>query len=114
MLEGHELAKKIAQLAAQKKAERIVIMEMKDYSNAFDYFVVVSGEVDHHVKAISQHVRKELSREGIKPANIDGEEDNKWVLHDYSDVILHVFDRGTRDYYSLEDMVKKSQIERIS
>jgi ribosome-associated protein len=64
--------------------------------------VICSGENITQVRAIAESVEEELSRKGIRPLGIEGLDYSHWVLLDYNDVIVHVFEKETRSYYSLE------------
>lgn len=112
-MEGYELAKKIAQLALDKKGFDVKIISIKGLSSNCDYFVLATGGVDQHVRAITEHVRKELSREGEKPVGYEGQATMHWMLLDYTDVILHVFDPEFRKLYHLEDLWPKAKIEIV-
>ncbi len=112
-MEGYELAKNIAVLASEKNGINICIADLRGITSSFDYFVIITGSVDQHVKAISDHIRKELSKNGIKPIGYEGVSNLKWVLLDFVDVIVHVFDPETRDFYDLEGMWKDVKIEKM-
>jgi ribosome-associated protein len=67
-----------------------------------DYFIICSGDNVTQVKAIAENVEQELLKRGIKPLGIEGLDYSHWVLLDYGDVIVHVFEKETRSYYDLE------------
>jgi ribosome-associated protein len=67
-----------------------------------DYFVICSGESTTQVKAIAEFIEQEFSSKNIKPLGIEGLDYSHWVLIDYGSVIIHVFEKETRAYYSLE------------
>ncbi len=73
--------------------------ELVDYT---DYFLIVSGESDVQVRAIADAVEAELKREGTRPWHIEGREDGRWALLDYSDLVVHVFIEEAREFYDLE------------
>jgi len=77
-----------------------------------DYFIICSGEVDAQVKAISDGIEKEL-REEIKPWHREGYENLEWVLLDYVDFVVHIFQRDTRDYYNIEKLWKDADKEEV-
>ncbi|MEW6738484.1 MAG: ribosome silencing factor [Nitrospirota bacterium] len=91
-----------AQAALDKKAKDTVVLELKDLTIIADYFVVCSGESTTQVKAIVENVEKKLREHRQKPAGIEGLNTARWVLMDYGDVIVHVFEEETRAYYELE------------
>ena len=98
--------KRIAQLAKtacdEKKAEDVVILDVRMLSNFTRYFVIASGTSDRHVQGISRNVEEELRRKGERVWHIEGEREGQWVLLDYSDVIVHVFHQQIRQFYGLE------------
>ncbi|HQO10158.1 MAG TPA: ribosome silencing factor [Clostridiales bacterium] len=111
-MEGYALAKRITELALDKKGFDIMIIDLKGITSSFDYFVIITGSVDQHVRALADHIRKELSREGVKPIGYEGTTNLKWVLIDFVDVVVHIFDPETRDYYKLETIWKDVKIEK--
>jgi len=110
---AYELAHKISQIALDKKAIDVKIVDIRGLSSACDFFVIATGSVDQHVKAISEHVRRELSKVKIKPLGYEGQSNMRWILLDYVDVIVHIFDPGTRDLYQLEKLWLEAKIENI-
>lgn len=99
-----EKALKIAALALDKKAADLVILEMKNLTSFTDYFVICTGESSTQVSAISDNITDGMKKDGLRPAGIEGLSQARWVLLDYSDVIVHIFDRETRIYYDLEKL----------
>lgn len=67
-----------------------------------DYFVICSGASTTQVKAIADHIENELHEVGIRPAGVEGRENARWILMDYSDVVVHIFEEETRAFYGLE------------
>lgn len=112
-MESYQLAKRISELALEKKGFDVKIIKLNGLSSSFDFFVVISGNVDQHLKAISEHIRKELSREGEKPLGYEGQSNAKWVLLDYVDVIVHIFDKENRGLYRLEKLFPTAEIEEV-
>ena len=98
------LARAIVQIAADKKAENIVMLDIRGQSIIADYFVICSGTSDRQVRAIAGDIDEQLGKLGLNPVHIEGMSDAHWVLLDYSSVIVHVFDPTTRDYYRLEKL----------
>lgn len=97
-----DLAQRIGQLMLEKKAEEIMILDVGKLTGVMDYFVIASGSADIHIKAITDHVLDTLEKEGQKAHHVEGRELHKWVLIDFIDVVVHIFDRDTRSYYNLE------------
>ncbi|MFO7811130.1 MAG: ribosome silencing factor [Candidatus Delongbacteria bacterium] len=111
-MEGYALAKKIEELALEKKGLDISVLDLRDLNTSFDYFVIISGSVDQHIKAIADHIRKELSKQGTKPIGYEGVSNLKWVLLDFVDVVVHIFDPETREFYDIESMWKDRKAKR--
>ncbi len=112
-MKGYELAKKVAELALNKKGENIKIIDATSHKLHFDYFVLITGVVDQHLKALSEYIRKELSRMGVKPIGYEGQSNSKWVLLDYFDVIVHIFDPNSREIYKLEELWPDVKVESV-
>lgn len=91
-----------ARAALDKKAKDTTILELKELTVITDYFVVCSGESTTQVKAIAENIEKVLKERLQKPLGIEGLSSARWILMDYGDVIVHVFEEETRAYYELE------------
>ena len=85
-----------------KKAKEIKVIEIGDLTTLADYFVIASGANVPQVKAMSDEVEEKLSKMGLEPKRIEGYQTASWILLDYYDVIVHIFLKETRDFYSLE------------
>ena len=91
--------------AADKKAENVILLDLRKLSSVTDYFVICSGTVDRQLEAIADNVQEVLRREfHMKPRHVEGNGDAGWVLIDYIDVIVHVFTPSLRAYYNLEGL----------
>ncbi len=93
---------KAAELAVDKKAKDTIILELKSLSTIADYFVICSGENPAQIKAIAEAIDGYFSKKKIFPIGIEGLDFARWVLIDYGDVVIHIFDDETRAYYELE------------
>ncbi len=93
---------KAAEKAVDKKAINTVILELAGLSTIADYFVVCSGDNPAQIRAIADEVDGYFSKEGIKRLGKEGMSSAKWVLLDYGDIVVHVFDDETRGFYGLE------------
>jgi len=101
---AHRLARHAAELALEKKAARVVIIDLRELTSVCDYFVIASGESPPQVDAIVEHVREGMQAEGEKPWRVEGTERKQWVLLDYVDIVVHVFQEETRELYLLEKL----------
>ncbi|MBD3232546.1 MAG: ribosome silencing factor [candidate division Zixibacteria bacterium] len=95
---------KISELALSKKAKDIKILDLRNLSDVADYFVVCSGDVSQQVKAIIDAIEEGLLKNGIKPWHIEGYSHANWVILDYVDVVVHVFNQEIRQFYDLEGL----------
>ncbi len=95
------LLKQIVNLAQEKKAVKLVAMDVRGLSSITDYFVICSGDSEPQVKAIADNIRKGTPK---KPNHLEGYENLNWVLMDYFDVVVHVFGKDDRDYYNIEKL----------
>ena len=96
-----DLAARIAQFALDKKAEKVVSLNVKDLTNITDEFVICSSDTNIQVKAIADSIRKSTD---TKPIRVEGYEHLNWVLLDYIDVIVHIFKTAERNYYNIEKL----------
>ena len=103
-LEANELARKAVEIASDRKAEDIVMLDISKVSIIADYFVICTGTSERHVRAVAKEIDEKLGHEKINPLNLEGMTEAKWVLMDYGAVIVHVFDESTRDMYRLEEL----------
>ncbi len=103
-LEALELARKIVDLAGDKLASDIVLLETREVCSFADYFVICSGESNRQLGAITDVINGELRKLKVTPSHIEGEPNSGWILMDYGDVIVHIFSPVERDYYQLEKL----------
>ena len=90
--------------ALDKKANQLVVLDLKTSGAFTDYFVVCSGQTGRQVKAIVDEILKELRESGRKPSHVEGYDHAQWVLVDCFDFIIHVFTQETRRFYNLESL----------
>jgi ribosome-associated protein len=100
-----EHARRIAELAQEKLAADVVILDMRPVCSYTDYFVICTGQNPRQTKAIYDAVREEIKKaDGLIPRTVAGEREASWILADYLDVVLHVFTPEAREYYRLEEL----------
>ena len=102
MLSALETALLSAEAADAKKAFDVLVLDLRNLTYITDYFVICSGSNVTQVGAVSDWIGQTLAKAGKHPSHIEGEADASWVLMDYGDVVVHIFDEQTRAYYSLE------------
>jgi ribosome-associated protein len=86
------------------KAKDVVVLDVTNQSNITDYMVICSGTSKTHVRAIAENLVVEAKAAGIPPLGVEGRDSSEWVLVDLGDVILHVMQESSRDYYQLEKL----------
>jgi ribosome-associated protein len=97
-----DLARRIVELAEDKKAADIVLLDISELTTLADAFVICSGGSERQISAIADGIAEGLRDEGTKPIGREGTPESHWVLLDYGSVIVHVFTPPERDYYGLE------------
>jgi ribosome-associated protein len=103
-LDPREIALRAAKAADSKKATDIIIQHVSELLVVTDYFVIVTGANDRQVEAIADEVEEKLHEVGVDPIGREGYEERKWVLLDFGEVIVHVFQPDVRDFYRLETL----------
>jgi ribosome-associated protein len=88
--------------AEDKKAENIVVLNLRQAAGFTDYFVICSGTNARQIRAIADGVMEKLAEDGAKPAHVEGYDRSEWILLDYFDFIVHIFAPETRLFYGLE------------
>ena len=88
----------------EHKAVDGVVLDLRTLSDATDFFVVVSGTSDTHVRAIAEHVMEALAAQGSRAHHVEGLPQGRWVLLDYVDFVVHVFHPSLRSFYQLEGL----------
>jgi ribosome-associated protein len=97
-----ELARRIVDLAEDKKAADIVLLDLTGLTTLADYFVIASGGSERQIDAIADGIVSGLRDAGIRPIGREGTPDSHWILLDFGSVIVHIFTPPERDYYQLE------------
>lgn len=100
----------------ERKGQEICVMDLREVGNSIcDYFVICHGSSNTNVEAIAESVEDEVRNElGEKPWHREGLNNSEWVLLDYFNVVVHVFQKDIRDYYNLEDLWADAKLEYIS
>jgi ribosome-associated protein len=102
LLDSAQVARAAVHIAADKKAEDILLLDVRDLTPIADYFVICNGNNLRQVQAIADALDDELTKQGIKPLSREGAADSGWILMDFGDIIVHVFGPKEREYYRLE------------
>ncbi len=99
-----ELAVRLARIADAKKGVSIRVLNISDLTVLSDYFVIVSGTSTTHLKALSDEMEFTLKQEGNPPHHIEGYVSGSWILLDFGGVVVHLFLKDAREFYSLEHL----------
>jgi len=95
----------------EKKAENITILQLDEQASGFtDYFLVCSGSNPRQVQAISDEIDQKLSADGVEPKHIEGYNQAEWLLMDYVDFVVHIFQGERRAFYDLERLRKSARL----
>lgn len=100
-LEAHEKALEIAKVALKHGAQDLMILDMREVMTITDYFVICTGRSRLHCTAIAEHIEEELSERGTYIKHHEGLKDGIWIILDYLDVVVHIFEEEARDFYDL-------------
>jgi ribosome-associated protein len=107
----------------QKKAREIIVLNLKEVSAFTEYMIICSGNSPREVQAIAEAIRNFLKKAGIKLLGMEGEANAQWILLDYDDVVISVFDESVRVFYDLENLwdvprmtvnENKKEVKRLS
>lgn len=101
-MSAQQRAERIAAVASDAKAEEIVILDLRDLSNITDYFVILTGTSQTHLRSVGDKIEKDLKSIGLKPVQIDGQRNSGWLVFDYGSVIVHAMLSETRQHFDLE------------
>lgn len=101
-MNSKEMAKLICHALEEKKAEDIKVINIEEVSVLADYFIIASGTNYNQVQALADNVEEILGKAGATPKQIEGYQTANWILMDYRDVIVHIFDEENRLFYDLE------------
>jgi len=99
-----------ARAAADKLAHDVLILQVRDLIAITDHFVIASGSTDRQVKAIGEAIEERLRADGVKPIRREGERDMRWLLIDFADIVVHVFQDEARAFYELERLWKDAPV----
>ncbi len=92
------------ELAMERKAQELAVLDLRGISSATDFFLLGSGTSDMQVRSIAEHIIEELKKEGVRPGHVEGLEGGRWVLIDYIDFLVHIFHPEARSFYQLETL----------
>ena len=107
-------AKNMALLACEaledKKASDIKVIDIEQITTLADYFIIASGSNRNQVQAMADNVEEVLGKAGVHPKQIEGYQTANWILMDYGDVVIHIFDEENRLFYDLERIWRDGKV----
>ncbi len=98
------MADKIKKIIEDRKGKDIEVIPLADKTIITDYFVIASGSSTTHLRGMADEVIDELEKEGVKPAGVEGYDTASWILIDFLDVVVHLFQQSEREFYNLEKL----------
>jgi len=104
LLDPAQLARAAADVAYDKKASDVLLLDIRDVTTIADYFAICSGNNPRQIQAIAEAIDEELSKQGARMLNREGMADTGWLLLDFGDIIVHIFGAKEREYYRLESL----------
>lgn len=105
-MESREMTKIVCKALEEKKAEDIKVIDIQNLSTIADYFVIASASNQNQLQAMQEAVDEELHKAGVQVKQIEGNRGSTWILMDYNDIIVHLFDSEDRLFYDLERIWK--------
>lgn len=110
MNKGLEMAKLACKALDDKKGKDIKVIDIHGVSTIADYFIIASASNSNQVQAMVDNTEEELGRAGFEAKQVEGNKNSSWILMDYGDVIVHVFDEENRLFYDLERIWRDGKI----
>ena len=108
-LEAIDIARRAVEIGSQKQAADIVMLDARQVCSFTDYMVILTGESDRQINAISEDLVHSLKTDGVYARHIEGDARSGWVLLDYVDAVVHIFAPAERDYYRLDNVWAKAK-----
>ena len=109
-MESKEMVRLACEAMEDKKAQDIKIINIENVSSLADYFIVASGMNRNQVQAMADNVNEMLGKAGVEPKQLEGYQNANWILMDYRDVVIHIFDEENRLFYDLERIWRDGEI----
>jgi len=113
-IEAQNLAREAARLTLSKRAEDVVILDLRELEGVCDYFVLATGQSEVQTRAIADAVDEGMRARGLKPWHVEGYEARRWILLDYVDFVVHVFHTRAREYYLLDKLWGDARRETVA
>lgn len=92
----------VAKTLAAKKAEDVIVLDVNHLTIIADYFVIASGRSTTHIKSLCDELEEDLNKKGIFAKRKEGYNEARWIVLDFSDILVHIFHREEREFYNIE------------
>src|SRR5262245_51322115 len=99
-----DLALLCARVGEDNKGKNILVLDMRGITPLYDFFVIMTGTSRRQIHTLAEEIDAALRAEGQERLSISGYQASRWVVQDYGDVVVHIFDQDAREYYGLEDL----------
>ena len=109
-----KIVKKIGELILDKKGDDIKILDVRELTSLTEYFIICTSDSAPKTRAITEHIKTELKKDNISPWHIEGLEKMEWVLLDYVNIVINVFNPKMREYYNIERLWSDAKIKQIN
>ena len=111
-MNSFDIAKKISEILEDRHAGDVEIIDLTEKSTIADYFVIATAKNSSHVRALCDEVEEGLEKEDIIVSRKEGLRDGRWAVLDYDDILVHIFNSDTRDFFCLEKLWKDHKISK--
>lgn len=101
---AHERALICARVAEDNKAKDIVVLDLRGKTPLYDFFVIMTGSSRRQMHALADEIEAALKAVGDRRLSMQGYQGSRWIVEDFGDIMIHVFDQESREYYSLDDL----------
>ena len=108
---SRELAEAIADVLDSKKGRDIKVLHVEDKTVIAEYFVLCTGNSSTQIKGLAGEVEFRIGERGVTPYGVEGRDNNSWLILDYSNVIVHIFSRESREFYNLDKLYREEKTE---
>ena len=109
-----KIVKQVVDALEDKKAEAVTVIDIREVSSIADYFIIANGSNPNQLNAMQDAVDEAFYKNGIQAKQTEGTMNSTWILMDYNDVIVHLFSKEDRQFYSLERLWKDGTVIDVS
>lgn len=102
-----------AKLASEKKGENIVLLDIRKITSIADYMLILSGTSTKHAQGMAAFIEDSFKNRKIKLLSVEGFNEGNWILLDYGDIIIHIFDEPAREFYQIENLWKDGKKAKL-